>query len=281
MHVDHSLGRDTCRPVTRGRPKEICPCAHWSSRRPAPASTWSNGREPDRRPRRRQDPGPAGRPVRHRPAPRAVGRLGRLDGDARRWSSATSSTARSSRSARTSPRSPVGQRASGEGHIVCGTCRNCRAGRRQLCIRTRASASTATAPSPTTSCIPAAQRVGAARRPRPRPRRRLRPAGQRRPHRAVSFPMAGEDVAHHRRRPDRGHGGGASRATSAPATSSSPTSATTASTWPGNAGADLVVNVATTQPAEAHAPARHEGGLRRRPGDVRQPPAPSRTCSPT
>lgn len=30
-----------------------------------------------------------------------------------------------------------GDRVSGEGHIVCGTCRNCRAGRRQLCIRTR------------------------------------------------------------------------------------------------------------------------------------------------
>ncbi|HLS13615.1 MAG TPA: L-threonine 3-dehydrogenase [Beutenbergiaceae bacterium] len=30
----------------------------------------------------------------------------------------------------------VGDRVSGEGHMVCGTCRNCRAGRRQLCIRT-------------------------------------------------------------------------------------------------------------------------------------------------
>jgi len=30
----------------------------------------------------------------------------------------------------------VGARASGEGHIVCGRCRNCRAGRRQMCIRT-------------------------------------------------------------------------------------------------------------------------------------------------
>ncbi|HET7397151.1 MAG TPA: L-threonine 3-dehydrogenase [Intrasporangium sp.] len=30
----------------------------------------------------------------------------------------------------------VGARASGEGHIVCGVCRNCRAGRRHLCIRT-------------------------------------------------------------------------------------------------------------------------------------------------
>ncbi|MEO8888976.1 MAG: L-threonine 3-dehydrogenase [Jatrophihabitantaceae bacterium] len=30
----------------------------------------------------------------------------------------------------------VGDRVSGEGHVVCGTCRNCRAGRRHLCIRT-------------------------------------------------------------------------------------------------------------------------------------------------
>jgi threonine 3-dehydrogenase len=30
----------------------------------------------------------------------------------------------------------VGDRVSGEGHVVCGTCRNCRAGRRQMCIRT-------------------------------------------------------------------------------------------------------------------------------------------------
>ncbi|UAL30090.1 L-threonine 3-dehydrogenase [Nocardioides rotundus] len=30
----------------------------------------------------------------------------------------------------------VGQKVSGEGHIVCGVCRNCRAGRRHLCINT-------------------------------------------------------------------------------------------------------------------------------------------------
>ena len=29
-----------------------------------------------------------------------------------------------------------GDRVSGEGHIICGTCRNCRAGRGQMCIRT-------------------------------------------------------------------------------------------------------------------------------------------------
>jgi threonine 3-dehydrogenase len=31
----------------------------------------------------------------------------------------------------------VGQRVSGEGHVVCGRCRNCQAGRRHLCIRTQ------------------------------------------------------------------------------------------------------------------------------------------------
>ena len=31
----------------------------------------------------------------------------------------------------------LGQRVSGEGHIVCGTCRNCRAGRGQLCRNTK------------------------------------------------------------------------------------------------------------------------------------------------
>lgn len=31
----------------------------------------------------------------------------------------------------------VGDRVSGEGHVVCGHCRNCRAGRRHLCIRSR------------------------------------------------------------------------------------------------------------------------------------------------
>lgn len=31
----------------------------------------------------------------------------------------------------------IGQLVSGEGHIVCGQCRNCRAGRRHLCVRTQ------------------------------------------------------------------------------------------------------------------------------------------------
>lgn len=35
------------------------------------------------------------------------------------------------------PEVRIGDRVSGEGHVVCGTCRNCRAGRRQMCIRSR------------------------------------------------------------------------------------------------------------------------------------------------
>ena len=31
----------------------------------------------------------------------------------------------------------IGQRVSGEGHIVCGTCRNCRAGREHYCPNTK------------------------------------------------------------------------------------------------------------------------------------------------
>ena len=48
-----------------------------------------------------------------------------------------------------------------------------------------------------------------------------------------------------------------------------------------DAGADLVVNARTLRPGRGDADARHEGGLRHRPGDVRGARAPSRTCSPT
>ncbi len=37
----------------------------------------------------------------------------------------------------TGGRLAVGQRVSGEGHVVCGHCRNCRAGRRHVCINTQ------------------------------------------------------------------------------------------------------------------------------------------------
>jgi threonine 3-dehydrogenase len=50
--------------------------------------------------------------------------------------SATSTWAKSSKSARRCKRFKIGDRVSGEGHITCGFCRNCRAGRRHLCRNT-------------------------------------------------------------------------------------------------------------------------------------------------
>ena len=88
----------------------------------------------------------------------------------------------------------VGDQVSGEGHIVCGTCRNCRAGRRHLCIRTvERRASTATARSPSTSCcqrrnvwvhhVPLDPDLGAI----------FDPFGNA-VHTALTFPLVGEDV---------------------------------------------------------------------------------------
>ena len=53
-----------------------------------------------------------------------------------RWRSVTNTAARSSRSAVKFPGFKAGDRVSGEGHITCGHCRNCRAGRRHLCRNT-------------------------------------------------------------------------------------------------------------------------------------------------
>ena len=131
---------------------------------------------------------------------------------------------------------------SGEGHVVCGRCRNCLAGRRHLCADTqgvgvnrarrlrrihRAAHDQHLAPSP---------------RHRPGSRRHLRSLRQRRAHRAV-VSRAGRRRADHRRRPHRHHGRPPSRATPARATSSSPTSTLTGSTWRARWAPPLAVNV--------------------------------------
>ena len=77
MHVDHSLGRDTRRPVIRGRLKEDLSMRALVKQEAGPGLDLVERPRAHRRPRRRPDPGAAGRAVRHRPAHRAVGRLGR------------------------------------------------------------------------------------------------------------------------------------------------------------------------------------------------------------
>ena len=101
----------------------------------APASSWSTVPS-RRRPRRGEDPRAAHRDLRHRPAHRVVGRVG---GRARsnaplipghEFCGEVVEVGAGVRDVQ------VGDLVSGEGHVVCGTCRNCRAGRRHLCIRT-------------------------------------------------------------------------------------------------------------------------------------------------
>lgn len=87
----------------------------------------------------------------------------------------------------------VGQRVSGEGHIVCGVCRNCRAGRRHMCVHTSglgvnrdgAFADYVVIPSSNVWVQPddLAPDLGAI----------FDPLGNA-THTALSFPMAGEDV---------------------------------------------------------------------------------------
>ena len=173
----------------------------------------------------------AGRPVRHRPAPRAVGRLGRLDGAPRRWSSGTSSSARSSRSARTSPRCRSGRRPPARGTSSAAPAATAGPVGASCASAPAASASTATAPSPTTSSS--------------RPRNVWVQPDDLDPDLGAVFDPLGNAVHTALQLPDRRRGRRSSPApgrsgswrrrspaTSAPATSSSPTSATTAWTSP-------------------------------------------------
>ncbi len=91
---------------------------------------------PGDRHQRRPHPGPADGDLRDGPPHRVVGPVGGPDDPSCRSSSATSSSARSSRSAATSTDFHPGDLVSGEGHVVCGRCRHCLAGRRHLCAHT-------------------------------------------------------------------------------------------------------------------------------------------------
>ena len=227
--------------------------------------------------RGRQDPGAAGRAVRHRPAPRAVGRLGRSRPSRRRWPSATSSSARSSRSARTSTDVPVGDRVSGEGHIVCGNCRNCRAGRRHLCISTVGRRRQPRRRLRRLRRHPRDQRLGAARRPRPRPRgaSSTRSATRRTPRcsgrwsaRTCSSPAPGRSGSWRRR--SRGTPG-------ARHVVRHRRLATTGWRSPRQAGADLVDQRLARRARRRPGASSACGGLRHRARDVRAPRRRSRT----
>lgn len=87
----------------------------------------------------------------------------------------------------------VGQRVSGEGHVVCGVCRNCRAGRRQLCIRTNSVGVNRDGAFADHVVIPASNVWVQADDISPELGAVFDPFGNA-THTALSFPMAGEDV---------------------------------------------------------------------------------------
>ena len=108
--------------------------------------------------------------------------------------SATSSSARSSRSGANVTDFAPGDLVSGEGHLVCGRCRNCMAGRRHLCAHTEGVGVNRDGRVRRVHRAADDQRLGA-----PRPTIDLDVAAIFDPfgnavHTALSFPVLGEDV---------------------------------------------------------------------------------------
>ncbi len=126
----------------------------------------------------------------------------------------------------------AGDLVSGEGHVVCGRCRNCLAGRGTCAPRPAAWASTGTGAFaeylalPVTNVWPADPDIPL------EVTSCFDPLGNA-THTALSFRRAGRGRADHRRRPDRRHGHGHRPALPGPATSWSPTSTRTGSSWRG------------------------------------------------
>ena len=116
-----------------------------------PGLSFTEVPEPQVRPDGREDPGAACGAVRHRPAPRAVGRLGRLDRAAAPDRRRTSSSARSSRSARTSPPSRSANAPPARGTSSAASAATAGPGGGRCASAPRGSASTATGRSPTSS----------------------------------------------------------------------------------------------------------------------------------
>ena len=222
---------------------------------------------------RRADPRPPHRHLRHRPAHLQLGRVGRRRRSPCRWSSATSSWARSSRSGSNVADFHPGEIVSGEGHVVCGRCRNCLAGRRHLCADTQGHRrQPRRARSPSTSSLPMTNvwRPRAGHRPATWPRSSI-PFGNA-VHTALSFDVLGEDVLITGAGPigimaRRGRAARRARATS---------SITDVNPYRLELAQKMGATRAVERPHETKLAgraegARHEGGLRRRPGDVRQP----------
>ncbi len=176
--------------------------------------------------------------------------------------------ARSPIPARRHTATPSGQRVSGEGHIVCGKCRNCRAGRGQSVPQHRsASASTGPAPSPNICAFRESNVVPIPDDVPDEIAAIFDPFGNA-VHTALSLRPRRRGRAGHRRRADRHHGRAGRPARPARARSSSPTSTRIGRNLAQTARRAICRRSGGRNPAARHGPHRHEGGLRCRPRNV-------------
>ena len=164
-----------------------------------------------------------------------------------------------------------GEIVSGEGHVVCGRCRNCLAGRRHLCAHT--SGVGVNRPGAFAEIHRAAddEHLASPRRDRPRRGVDLRSVRQRGAHGAV-VPGAGRGRADHRRRARSASWPPPSSATPARVTWSSPiVNPVPAAIWPSGWVRPSRSTPRETLAEQIQAELGMKEGLRRRPGDVGQP----------
>ena len=161
---------------------------------------------PRHRNQRRADQGAAHRNLRHRRAHRDLGRLGAED-DAGADGDRPRIRRPDRRGGLERHRFPVGDIVSGEGHVVCGRCRNCLAGRRHLCKDTKGIGVNRPAAFAQYLALPMTN-VWAHDPNIPRDVAvDFRPVRQRGAH-GASIRLLGRRRADHRRGPDRNHGRG-------------------------------------------------------------------------
>ena len=119
--------------------------------RPEPGLWLEDVPEPEHRHQRRPDPRAQDRHLRHRPAHLRVGRLGAAARSRCRWSIGHEFVGEVVEVGSNVIDFHPGDLVSGEGHVVCGRCRNCLAGRRHLCAHTSGVGVNRAGASPSTS----------------------------------------------------------------------------------------------------------------------------------
>ncbi len=164
-----------------------------------------------------------------------------------------------------------------EGHIVCGHCRNCLAGRRHLCPNTNGIGVQSPGRLRGIRCRSLQEHLALRSEHPARCHFVLRPARECGPHRVVIRPR-GRRRAHHRRRTDRLHGG-ADRKNGWRAESRDHRRQPLPARDCAEDGRHARHRCARNETAGRDARSRDEGGIRRRAGDVGQRRRRSPTCS--